>query len=128
MGLYDTFSLKIPIQCTNCYSGGYYDFQTKDIGEHMDDFLEGEPAVAYGLREINEQEKKERHEEFMLLYPNLFDTEWEELCGMFKRDRSVIVRQLPDGLYETYTYCKNCKSLFYVKMEVKNGIFVGVHI
>lgn len=127
MGLYDTFILKVPIQCRNCYSGGYYDFQTKDLGEHMVTYVEGEPAVMYGLREINEDEKRERHEEFALLYPNLAETVWESTCGMFRMDKSVIVDKLPDGIYWAYEWCPNCKDLFYVSMEVKGGIFIGVH-
>jgi hypothetical protein len=127
MGLYDTFVLKIPIQCGNCYSGGYYEFQTKDLECTLDVYTEGEPAVSYGWREINEEEKKERHEEFALLYPGLAGTGWEDMCGMFRIDKSVIMRRLADGVYLTYTWCPICKTMFYVPMEVKNGIFVGVH-
>lgn len=127
MGLYDSFVLKVPIQCRNCYSGGYYDFQTKDLDCCMNTYVEGEPAVTYGIRDINEEEKKERHEKFALLYPSMAGTGWEDMCGMFRRDKSIIVDRLPDGIYETYTWCSICKSMMYVPMEVKGGIFVGVH-
>ena len=127
MGLYDTFILKVPIQCRSCYTGAHNEFQTKDLDCMLATYVEGEPAVIYGLREINEEEKKERHENLASLYPNLVDTEWENLLGMFRDDKSVIVSKLSDGLYTVYDWCKECDDLFYVKIEVKNGIFVGVN-
>jgi hypothetical protein len=125
MGLYDTFLLKTPIQCRNCYAGGYRDFQTKDLGECMVTYVEGEPAVMYGTRNINEEEKEKRHEYFMMFHPKSAGTPWEDLFGMFRQDKSVIINRLPDGIYETYTWCPICKSMMYVPMEVKGGIFVG---
>jgi hypothetical protein len=92
----------------------------------MDVFVEGEPAAAYAWRDINEEEKKARHEEFMLLYPEMTDTIWEDISGCIHRDKSVIINRLPDGLYHVYDFCDNCDDLFYVDMEVKNGVFVGV--
>jgi len=127
MGLYDTFILKVPIQCRNCYTGAHHNFQTKDLDCMLATYIEGEPAVIYGMRDINEEEKKERHERFALLYPNMAGTAWEDCFGMFRDDKSVIVSRLPDGLYEVYDWCKECNDLFYVQMEVTNGIFVGVH-
>ena len=126
MGMYDTFYLKIPIQCRNCYTGAFDDFQTKELDCMLDTFVEGEPAVTYGLRDINEDEKKKRHEEFMLLYPKMAGTPWEEMCGMLRRDKTRIIKRLSDGIYWTYTWCHACESMMDVPMEVKDGIFVGV--
>jgi len=126
MGLYDTFVLKVPIQCRNCYTGAFRDFQTKDLGCSLDVYVEGEPAVSYGWRMITEDEKKERHEKYMLLYPSLAGTGWEEMGGMFRQDKSVITGELPDGVYWTYMWCRGCNSMMYVPMRVEGGIFVGV--
>ena len=126
MGLYDTFVLKVPIQCRNCYTGAFRDFQTKGLACCLDTYVEGEPAVSYGYRPITEDEKKERHEKCMLLYPNLVGTQWEEMMGMLRQDKSKITGKLPDGIYLTYTWCENCGNMMYVPMEVKGGIFVGV--
>lgn len=126
MGMYDTFLLKVPIQCRNCYTGAFYEFQTKDLDCCLDTYVEGEPAVSYGYRPITEDEEKIRHERCMLLYPNLVDTPWEEMMGMFRQDKSVITGKLPDGVYWTYTWCCGCGSMMDVPMEVKGGIFIGV--
>jgi len=126
MGMFDTFVLKVPIQCRNCYTGAFQDFQTKELDCCLDVYKEGEPAVAYAWREITEEEKKRRHEDFMLFYPNLVDTPWEEVCGMFRTDYSKIIRRLPDGIYWTYTWCDRCESMMDVPMKIKDGIFVGV--
>jgi hypothetical protein len=48
------------------------------------------------------------------------------MMGMFRSDKTNIIRKLGDGIYWTYTYCDNCETLFNVPMEVKDGIFVGV--
>jgi hypothetical protein len=126
MGLYDTFVLKVPIQCRNCYTGAFNDFQTKDLECSLDVYVEGEPAVGYGWRGITEDEKKERRERYMLFYPDMVGTVMEEMSGMFRTDKNRILHKLPDGVYCTYTWCKNCNSMMYVPMEVKGGIFVGV--
>jgi hypothetical protein len=126
MGMYDRFYLKVPIQCRNCYTGAFYEFQTKELDRLLDTFIEGELAATYAWREITEDEKKRRHEDFMLLHPILAGTPWEEMSGMFRTDKSQIIKRLPDGIYWTYTWCHACESMMDVPMEVKNGIFVGV--
>jgi len=126
MGMYDTFLLKVPIQCRNCYTGAFYDFQTKDLDCCLDVFVEGKQAASYAWREITEDEKKRRHEDFILLYPSLAGTVWEEMRSMFRSDKTHIVSRLSDGIYWTYTWCKNCGSMMDVPMLVKGGIFVGV--
>ena len=126
MGIYDTFILKVPIQCRNCYTGAFYDFQTKDLDCRFDTYVEGEPAVSYGYRLLTEEEKKIQYEKCMLLYPTLADTPWGKMMGMLRKDKSKITGKLPDGIYLTYTWCENCGNMMYVPMEVKGGIFVGV--
>jgi hypothetical protein len=126
MGMFDTFHLKTPIQCRNCYTGAFSDFQTKDLDCELNFYREGEPAASYALRDINEEEKKKRHEEFMMFYPNMAGTAWEDLCGMLRVDKTRITGRLADGEYEAYDWCHACNDLMYVTMVVKDGIFVGV--
>jgi hypothetical protein len=124
--MYDTFCLKIPIQCRNCYTGAFDSFQTKELDCSLDVYREGEPAVSYLWRELNEEEKKKRHEDNLLFYPSVIGTPMEELFGMYTNDREHPSAPLRDGVYWTYTYCHNCKDFTNVPMLVKNGIFVGV--
>jgi hypothetical protein len=126
MGMYDTFCLKIPIQCRNCYTGAFDDFQTKELDCLLEVFVEGEPAVSYYWRKLNEEEDKKRHEENLLFYPSIIGTPFENLFGMFANDREHPRKQLHDGVYWTYAYCHNCDEFTNVPMLVKDGIFVGV--
>lgn len=42
MGMYDTFSLKSPERCMNCNAESLNDFQTKDLGERMEIYHQGD--------------------------------------------------------------------------------------
>ena len=127
LGLYDTFVLKIPIQCNKCYTGAHYNFQTKEGNCLLDEFVEGKPAVSYYLRGETPEEFEEKMREYRETDPEWADSPLAQLGGMFRRSDDVIPgSQLRDGGYEVYTFCDECDELFFVTMVVKDGIFVGV--
>jgi hypothetical protein len=121
MGMYDEFELKIPVQCPGCYTGAHYVFQTKDLECVLDRYIQGEPAVAYGYRDLTQDEIDEciRNNAYLQLTGDIF-------LPIMTRDTSRIVRRLGDGKYPVYDYCDECKDLVYVNAIVKNGIFIGV--
>jgi hypothetical protein len=131
MGMYDTFILKIPIQCTNCYTGAFSEFQTKQFECCLDEYVQGKPAVAYYLRDETPDEYEEKIKHYREFEPEWLDNPklrpWVDFIGcMHRTDKAIPGSQIPDGKYKVYEYCPNCNRLFYVKVVIKNGIFVGV--
>ena len=126
--MYDTFALKVPVQCTNCYTGAHKEFQTKDFECLMGYFREGKPAVYHAWRETNEEEKRKEitWRQIHLRADQIYDDPFWQLCGRFT-DSDKIIGKIPDGVYSVYDYCKNCNELFFIDIEVKDGIFTGVY-
>ena len=128
MGMYDTFVLRVPVQCTNCYTGAHKVFQTKDFDSSMGYFREGKPAVYHAWRKTNEDEKREEitWRQIHLRADQIFDDPFWSLCGSIT-DSDEIVGTIPDGVYSVYDYCQNCKKMFYIDIEIKNGVFTGIY-
>ena len=127
LGLYDTFVLKIPIQCNQCYTGAHYSFQTKELECLLDEFDEGKPAVRYYIRDETPEEFEEKMRHLRETDPEWADSPLAVLGGMLRQTEHIIPgSQLRDGGYEVYTFCDECDELFFVTMVVKDGIFVGV--
>jgi hypothetical protein len=131
MGMYDEFDLKVPVQCSNCHTGAFSQFQTKSIGKHLDHFIEGEPACGYGLRDMTKDELIEETRDNLIYdqiyYPVMMDKlKISNFSLHLKKDKSNIVRKLCDGYYQVYAYCHNCNDFMFVNAVVKNGIFIGV--
>ena len=125
--MYDTFILKIPVQCTNCYTGAYYEFQTKQFDCALDVYEQGKPAVAYYRRSETPEEYEDKVREWRETEPDFVEN---ELCHVFgsirKTDKVIPGSQIPDGEYTVYTGCDECDKLFFVKAVIKDGIFIGV--
>jgi hypothetical protein len=127
MGLYDSFLIKIPVQCTNCRTGGHKEFQTKQFNCMMDIYEEGKPAVAHYLRMETEEEYEEKMRHYRETEPELADSALAKICGCMHRTDNVIPgSQIPDGEYNVYTGCDECDDLFFVTAVIKDGIFIGV--
>ena len=127
MGLYDTFQIKVPIQCTNCYTGAHSDFQTKQFECMMDIYEEGKPAVSYYFRSETPEEHEEKLRRFRETDPEFADSALAQICGCMRRSDEVRPgSQIPDGEYNIYTGCDECDDLFFVTAVIKDGIFVGV--
>ncbi len=106
MGLYDTFCLKEPIPCTRCGKGEHKCFQTKEFECLMEAFYEGEPANYYALESVPEEER--------------------DSSGLpLFRGTDIVIGKIPDGIHSVYSYCPKCDALFYISVEIKDGIFTG---
>lgn len=127
MGMFDRFTLRVPIQCNQCYTGAHYEFQTKELRCLLDNYVEGEPTEQYGMRSETPEEYEEKMRELREEGSSLADTPLGTLCGiMRKTDKRIAGSGLKDGLYSAYTWCDECQDFFFVEMEVKDGIMVGV--
>jgi hypothetical protein len=125
--MYDTFIIKVPIQCTNCYTGAHKNFQTKQFESMMDVYEEGKPAVAYYLRSETPEEYENKMRHYRETDPEFADSALAQICGCMRRSDEVIPdSQIPDGEYNVYTGCDECDDLFFVTAIIKDGIFVGV--
>ena len=127
MGMFDTFKLKIPIQCNECYTGAHDNFQTKELKCLLDVYVEGEPAVTYYMRSETPEEYEEKIRHYRETDPLWADSPLAQLSGMMRQTDKVIPgSQLRDGSYQVYTWCDECGDFFFVDMEVKDGIMIGV--
>ena len=125
MGLFDTFVLKVPIQCTNCYTGAFDEFQSKLFDCGMQSFKEGKVAGYHALIENKDRRDERVWQQINLQADQLYTPFWEA-CGSITHSDKII-RMLPDGVFSVYSWCDRCKNLFEVQLEIKNGIFIGVH-
>ena len=127
MGLYDTFTIKVPIQCTNCYTGAHSNFQTKQFACMLDTYEEGKPAVAYHIRSETPEEYEQKMRHYRETDLEFAETSLAQICGCMRRSDEIREgSQIPDGEYNVYTGCDKCDDLFFVKAVIKNGIFIGV--
>jgi len=121
MGLFDTFVLNEPVPCTKCGQGEFEFFQTKELANVMEQFYEGEPANVYGWKIRDENERQKMLEDLNLSHNDFA----QKLFGVIEIDKDNVIEVVPDGIYDVYEYCPNCEDLFYIKVRVKDGIFVG---
>jgi hypothetical protein len=127
MGLYDSFQIKVPIQCANCYTGAHSDFQTKQFDCMMDKYEEGKPAVGYLYRPESPEEYENKMRHYRETEPEFADSAISKLCGCMRKTEDVRPgSQIPDGEYDVYSGCDECDDLFFVKAVIKDGIFIGV--
>lgn len=127
VGMFDSFVLKIPIQCNQCYTGAHKDFQTKSLDCLLNVYVEGERTEQYGMRSETPEEYEEKMRELRDEYPDMDDSPLWSLRGMMRRtDNHIPGSGLDDGLYSVYTWCEECQDFFFVDMEVKDGILIGV--
>jgi hypothetical protein len=125
MGMFDTFELIKPIKCVCGMS--LSSFQTKSLDKLMDVYKQGEKAQAYYLRELSEEEEKQKKERMDKEYPGMYGTPFGNLCGCFILSngvRSIV----PDGEYDCYTACSKCKDWVEAVAIIKNGIFTKIKI
>ena len=128
MGMYDTFILKVPVQCTNSYTGAHKSFQTKQFDCSLATFREGKPPAYHAWRETTEEEKKDGliWRQINLRADQIYDDPFWQICG-FLTDSDEITGVIPDGVYSVYDYCENCEEVFNITIEIKNGIFTGIY-
>ena len=119
MGMYDSFILRTPMQCPVCCTGSYTEFQTKNLDCMLEYYHEGKPAVQYMWEELTRQEYLNVVQMHNLLYGDRF-------LPFFHKYSDTVARQLEDGEYPAYRYCRNCNEYFYIHAIVLDGVFIGI--